>query len=77
MLEYGITAQLTKEIIRCYWNNIYQIIVTVGEKEIMPEDWKTAIIRPIFRKGSKLECENSRGISVLSVMCKIFSDILA
>jgi hypothetical protein len=31
----------------------------------MPEEWKTAIIRPTFLKGNKLECENNWGISLL------------
>jgi hypothetical protein len=73
----AITAELTKEGGRYLWKNIYQLTVFVWEKEIMPEKWQTAIICPIFRKGSKLECENYRGISLLNVMYKFFTDILA
>jgi hypothetical protein len=72
MVQYSITAELTKESSRCLWKNIYQLIATIGEKEIIPEEWKTAIICPIFRKGSKLEFEIYRGISSLNVMYKIF-----
>jgi hypothetical protein len=38
--------------------NIYLFILSVWEKELMPEEWNTAIICPIFLKGNMLECEN-------------------
>jgi hypothetical protein len=44
---------------RCLWKNIYLFILYVWEKQQMPEEWKTAIIRPTFLKGNKLECENN------------------
>jgi hypothetical protein len=31
--------------------------ICMGEK-LMPEQWKTAVIRPIFLKGNKLDCGN-------------------
>jgi hypothetical protein len=43
----------------------------------MPEEWQTAIISPISKKGSKLEFEKYRGISLWNVVYMIFTDILA
>jgi hypothetical protein len=43
----------------------------------MPEEWKTAIISPIFLKGNKLDCENYGGMSLLDAADKKFTDIVA
>ncbi len=43
----------------------------------MPEDWRKAIIVPLYKgKGSREECNNYRGISLLSVPGKIYGRIL-
>ena len=36
-----------------------------------PHEWREAIIVPIYKKGSRDECGNYRGISLLSVVGKI------
>ena len=43
----------------------------------VPDDWKKACIVPIYKgKGSKLECKNYRGISLLSIPGKIYGRII-
>lgn len=42
----------------------------------MPEDWKTALIHPIHKKGDKTDANNYRGISLLPVTYKILSKAL-
>ena len=40
-------------------------------------DWRGACIVPLYNgKGDKSECSNSRGISLLSVVCKLFGRVL-
>jgi len=43
----------------------------------VPEDWKGAIIVPLYKgKGDRRECKNLRGISLLSVPGKVYGKIL-
>ena len=43
----------------------------------VPEEWRKAIIVKMFKnKGSKLDCANYRGISLISVPSKVFLRIL-
>ena len=43
----------------------------------MPEDWRSAVIVPLYKgKGEMTESKNYRGISLLSVVGKIYAEIL-
>ena len=44
---------------------------------VVPMDWRDACIVPLYKgKGDKCECSNSRGISLLSVVGKLFGRVL-
>ena len=43
----------------------------------MPKEWTMTIICPIHKKGHKTDCQNYREISLLSVIYKVFANILA
>ena len=43
---------------------------------MVPGDWIKAVIIPIFKKDSRLDCANYRGISLLSIVGKVFGRIL-
>jgi len=44
----------------------------------IPKDWKCAVLTPLFKgKGSRSECDNYRGISILSPIAKLFEIILS
>ncbi len=42
----------------------------------VPEDWRKALVIPVHRKGSKMQCTNYRGISLLSIPGKVYARIL-
>jgi hypothetical protein len=52
---------------------IFQRSLQYGE---VPEDWKTANVTPIFKKGSKAVPGNYRPVSLTSVCCKLLESIL-
>ena len=43
---------------------------------VAPSDWKNAVIVPVYKKGSRLDCTNYRGISLMSVVGKVFARVL-
>ena len=43
---------------------------------ILPTDWKTANVVPIFKKGDKSKAENYRPVSLTSVVCKMMEHII-
>ena len=41
------------------------------------QDWCNAVIVPLYKgKGSQQECKNYRGISILSVVGKLYAKVL-
>ncbi len=54
-------------------NRLYNLIVKIWRKEMIPPDLRNATIVTIFKKGDKSCCGNYRGISLLSIAGKILS----
>jgi len=52
-----------------FLNNIYR-------DNCIPNEWRNAVIIPIFKKGDRRERQNYRGISILNTCYKIYSRIL-
>ena len=71
-----IPAELIKEGCRIIPYQIHKPIVSIWNKEELPEEWKESIIVPIHKKGDKTDCNNYRGISLLPTTYKILSNIL-
>ena len=47
------------------------------ESGVVPKDWRSAVIAPLYKgKGEKSECKNYRGVSLLSVVGKIYAGVL-
>jgi len=74
--ENKIPAELLKKGGKDLINALYGIISEVWKRETMPEEWNTAIICPIFKKGDPMLVSNNRGISLLDTGYKVFTSLL-
>ncbi|XP_063904725.1 uncharacterized protein LOC135123777 [Zophobas morio] len=43
----------------------------------LPEDWRLAIVKPIFKKGDKFQAVNYRPISLTAIIAKIMESIIS
>jgi len=71
-----IPAEMIKpggKTIRC---EIHKLLISIWNKEELPEEWKESTIVPICKKGDKTDCSNYRGISLLPTTYKILPNIL-
>ncbi|MCG8034813.1 MAG: hypothetical protein JAZ03_21935, partial [Candidatus Thiodiazotropha taylori] len=52
---------------------IFQASIEEGK---VPDDWKTALVTPVFKKGDRTAPANYRPISLTSVCCKLLEHII-
>ena len=52
------------------------IFKTIWEEERLPEDWQTGLLFKLPKKGDLENCNNWRGIMLLSTTSKVFSKII-
>ena len=71
-----IPAELFKAGGRTIRHEIHKLIVSVWNKEELPEEWKESIIVPIYKKGGKTDCNKCRGLSHMPTTYKIFPNVL-
>ena len=74
------TDQITAEAIKAggdiLLHRLHILLQTIWRTEQVPTTWKKAIVIPIHKKGGSRECKNYRGISLLSIVGKIFTKII-
>jgi hypothetical protein len=54
----------------------HKLINSIWNKEELSDQWKKSIIVSVHKKGDKSDCNNYRGISLLSTSYKTLSEIL-
>ena len=57
-----IPAEMIKEGGRTIRDEIHELIISIWNKEELPEEWKESIIIPICKKGDKTDYSNYRSI---------------
>ena len=53
-----------------------QLFSVIWQEEIVPRQWRDGLIVNIFKKGDREDPGNYRGITLLSVLGKVFCNIL-
>jgi hypothetical protein len=56
-----IPAELIKASGRTICYEVHKLIISIWNKEELPEEWKEPIIVFIYEKGDKTDCSNYRG----------------
>ena len=67
-LHPRVLKELSKEIaypLKCIFDKTF----LTGK---LPDKWKVAEVRPIFKKGNKTQPGNYRPVSLTSIVCKLF-----
>ena len=55
---------------------IWKLYNMAFKSGVVPEDWKSTVIVPLYKdKGKRTECKNYRGISLLSMVGKVYAGI--
>ena len=72
----SLTSEILKssyEYISPFLHVIYNRLLNTGE---YPRSWGDGIISPIFKKGSINDASNYRGITLVNVLAKVYSQLL-
>ena len=57
-------------------SEIHKLIISVWNKEELPEEWKESIIVRMYKESDKTDCSSYSGISLSPATYKILSNIL-
>jgi hypothetical protein len=71
-----IPAEMIKAGSRTICSEIHELINSIWNKEELPEEWKELIFVPLYKKGDRRDCRSYRGISLLSTMYNILSNLM-
>jgi Reverse transcriptase (RNA-dependent DNA polymerase) len=72
----GIGSMLLKELVDQVTLPLVKIFNSSMATGVVPDDWKTANVTPIYKKGSKSDPANYRPVSLTSICCKMMESIV-
>jgi sorting nexin-29 len=73
----GIAGEMLKSGGPDIIGGLHSVLVAVWESGIIPTDWRQGLVVPIWKgKGDRLDCNNYRGVTLLSVPGKVLARLL-
>ena len=72
----GVNVELIKHSGIICRLRILHLINNCWKRCQIPDNWTTAIVKNIFKKGERNDCENYRGISLMNTGYKIYAKII-
>ena len=72
----GISPRVLRELAEVLAAPLTTLFQTSLDKGAVPQDWKTALVSPAYKKGEKYTAANYRPISLTCVTCKVLEHIL-
>ena len=71
-----VHPRLLTELVNSISKPITLLLNKTIETGEIPDDWKRAIVSPIFKKGARNRAENYRPISLTSIVCKLMESFV-
>ncbi|KAG0724898.1 Transposon TX1 uncharacterized protein [Chionoecetes opilio] len=73
----NISAELLKAGGEAMIRGLHAVLIAVWQSGTIPPDWKRGLVVPIWKwKGDRQDCNNYRGITLLSVPGKVLAHLL-
>ena len=72
----GIIGDFLKIFGQSFEDILLKLVNVIFSEQIYPSKWAEHFLKPIFKKGSKTDPDNYRGIAIGSAFAKLFSFIL-
>ena len=74
----GVHPKLLKSLSQCpsFVHALTRLFQACYDNGVFPEDWRSAIITAMYKKGDKLDPKNYRPISITCILAKCFERII-
>lgn len=72
----GIPMEAWKYAGKSLWKNLVDMMIQIWKKGNLPDDWKKSVIVPLHKRGKQDEANNYRGISLLCMAYKIYTEVI-
>ena len=72
----GVSPMVLTKCAEILYMPLFEIFILSVRENDIPIDWRSAVIPPIFKKGSKTNAKNYRPVSLTSVVVKVLEGII-